>query len=259
MSGAADAALTAAFVDWEAKGPETKRTLLELLGPDFSFASRRALDFGCGGGRTLRHLLAEADTGELWGVDIDEAAIEFLAEHHAPPLHVRRVDPDPPLPFPDRHFDVAWAVSVFTHLTGNSLAWLLELHRVLAPGGLLVATYMGRHNCQYLTGEPWDEDRYGMCVLQHTNPWSRGGPNVMISDWWMRAHWGRIFEIGRVLDGVHNMSWAVLRRREVQLTEAELAAPADDPREYAALENNLRLVRRELEFWQQLAERRAPG
>jgi hypothetical protein len=37
---------------------------------------------------------------------------------------------------------------VFTHLSGNSAAWLLELHRVIEPGGLLMASYMGKYNSE---------------------------------------------------------------------------------------------------------------
>ena len=47
----------------------------------------------------------------------------------------------PPLSYPDQSFDLIYAISVFTHLNeemGN--AWLQELHRVLKPNGLLIAT-----------------------------------------------------------------------------------------------------------------------
>ncbi len=43
----------------------------------------------------------------------------------------------------DGSFDLIWAVSVFTHLAETWSAWLLELHRVLKPGGILLATFMG--------------------------------------------------------------------------------------------------------------------
>jgi SAM-dependent methyltransferase len=227
-------------------GAETKAALLGLLGDDWSFAGKRVLDFGCGAGRTLRHFLAEAGEAEIWGADIDAASIEWLQASLCPPLHAVRCAPAPPLPL-DRGFDLIWAISVFTHLTDTSLAWLLELHRLLAPGGLLVATYMGRWNSELLAGEPWDEDRIGMNVLRHDQGWDDGGPMVLMSDWWVRAHWGRAFDVLRVEPQVHGQSWALLRRRDVQLTVADLERPEDDPREVAALRHNLRQVQRELE------------
>jgi SAM-dependent methyltransferase len=41
-----------------------------------TFEGRRLLDFGCGVGKYLRHLLPEAEEGEVWGCDIDEPSIE---------------------------------------------------------------------------------------------------------------------------------------------------------------------------------------
>ena len=183
----------------------------------------------------------------MWGADIDGPSIEWLRANFCPPLNALQCQPDPPLPFEPGTFDLAWAISVFTHLTDNSLPWLLELHRVLKPGGLLIASYMGRWNSGlYDTGEPWDEDTVGMNVLHHLNAWDRGGPVVLMSDWWVRAHWGRAFEIVRVAPEVHSQSWALLRKRDVELTVADLERPEDDPREYLAVRRNLRQLQREL-------------
>ena len=83
---------------------------------------------------------------------------------------------------------------MFTHLTDNSLPWLAELHRTLRPGGLLIASYVGRFNGWLLTDEEWDEDRVGMNVLRRDQGWDDGGPIVLMSDWWVQEHWGRGFE-----------------------------------------------------------------
>jgi SAM-dependent methyltransferase len=228
-------------------GAETKSVLLSLLPDDWSFAGKRVLDFGCGAGRTLRHFLAEAENGEFWGADIDAASIDWLEETLCPPLHVRRSAAVPPLDFESRSFDLAWAISVFTHLTDSSIPWLLELHRLLKSDGLLIATYMGRWNSDVFTAEAWQEDRVGMNVLRHNQDWDSGGPVVLMSDWWVHAHWGRAFEILEVAPNVHGQSWALLRRREIELTPEDLERPADDLREYVALRHNLRQVQRELE------------
>ena len=226
-------------------GAETKAALLGLLPDGWSFAGKRVLDFGSGAGRTLRHFLVEAQTAEIWGADIDAASIEWLQRSLCPPLHATRCAPEPPLAV-DPGFDLIWAISVFTHLTDASLPWLLELHRLLAPGGLLIATYMGRWNSELLAGEPWDEDRIGMNVLRHDQGWDDGGPMVLMSDWWVCEHWGRAFEILDRRD-VHGQTWALLRKRDVSLSAADLERPSDDPRELAALRHNVRQLQRELE------------
>ena len=235
-----------AYQSWYAQGPETKSALVGLLPDDWSFEGKRVLDFGCGDGRTLREFLPEAEHGEFWGADIDAPSIARLEETLCPPVHAVRCEVDPPLGLDYGSFDLAWAVSVFTHLADNSIPWLLELHRLLRPGGLLIATYIGRWNSEYVAGEPWDEDRIGMNVLRHNQPWAAGGPNVLISDWWLRAHWGRAFDIVEIEPRIHNMSWALLRKRDVELTTEDVERPEDDPREYRAARHNLRQIRPEL-------------
>jgi SAM-dependent methyltransferase len=227
---------------YEVLGAETKTGLVDLLPHDWSFQGKRVLDFGCGAGRTLRHFVAEAETAEVWGADIDARSIEWLQQNLSPPLRAMHCEPEPPLRLEPGSFDLIWAISVFTHLADSSLAWLRDLHRLLKPGGLLIATYMGRWNSELITGEPWDEDTIGMNVLRDDEDWDSGGPIVLMSDWWVRAHWSRAFEILELIPNIHGQTWTLLRKRDVDLTAEELEAPADDPREYLALHHNVRQV-----------------
>ena len=238
---------------WEKLGPETRTAIVELLPAGWSFEGKRVMDFGCGAGRTLKHFLPDAERAEFWGVDIDAGSIDLLRETVSPPLRLMRSDYMPPLDLQSASFDLIWSISVFTHLTDNSLPWLLELHRLLRPGGLLIATYMGEWTSELLAGEPWDPDRIGMNVLRHNHPASDGAPLVMISDWWLREHWGRAFDVLEIDSQIHNQSWAVLRKRAVELTVADLEAAGSDPREYAALRHNLVQAQREIETIQQQA------
>ncbi len=233
------------FAAYERLGAETKTALMNLLPDDWSFEGKRMLDFGSGAGRTLRHFLAEARTAEFWGVDIDGRSVDWLLDNLCPPLHAIRCEPVPPIELEADSVDLAWAISVFTHLTDHSFAWLAEMHRVLRPDGLLMASYTGRWSSELLAGEPWDEDRVGMNVLRYDQDWDSGGPMVLMSDWWVREHWGRAFEVLKVEPLVHGQSWALLRKRDVEVTADQLAAPGDDPREFASLRHNLEQVQRE--------------
>ena len=239
------------FRTYEEMGAQTARAIVRLLPDDWSFDGKRVLDFGSGAGRTLRHFLGEAEKGEFWGTDIDRPSIEWLDENLCPPLNAWQCEAWPPLGLEHGSFDLAWAISVFTHLTDNSLAWLLELQRLLKPGGLLIATYMGRWNSEWFVGELWDEDRIGRNVLHHNRDWSVGGPAVLMSDWWVREHWGRAFEILETAPQIHNMSWALMRKRDVELTTDELERPGNDLREYEALRHNVRQLHREVAQLQQ--------
>lgn len=235
----------AGFAFYERFGRETKEELLRLLPDGWEMSGKRVLDFGCGAGRTLRHFLDEAEEAEFWGVDIDRPSIDWVRSILCPPLRAAVSTVDPPLDFESGYFDFAWAISIFTHLADNSAAWLIELHRILKPGGFLMASFMGEWNSEVVAGEPWDEDRVGMNVLRRDQPWEQGGPMVLMAEWWVREHWGRAFEVVAINPRFHEQSWAMLRKRDVVLTPEELLTPGADPREWTALRHGFTQNRRE--------------
>ncbi len=228
---------------YDGVGAILKQAIAASLPADWSWPDRKSLDFGCGAGRVLRHFGPEAHQGEIWGCDIDGPSIAWVREHLCPPFQAFLVSEQPGLPHADGYFDLVWALSVFTHLTDQWAGWLLELHRVLAPGGYLIATFMGADMSAESGIEEWDEDRVGMLVTGAGRPWSEGGPRVSHSEWWLRAHWGRAFEIVKLelsqgQPGSHSL--IVMRARPVRLTVDELELPeAGDPREFAAMRANL--------------------
>ncbi len=104
----------------------------------------RWLDFGCGCGRMSRHLAAADTRRRLTGVDVDRTAVSWAARH----LRGRffAIDDGPPIALPPASFDVAVAISVFTHLPEvRQRLWREELRRLLRPGGFLVATTLAPH------------------------------------------------------------------------------------------------------------------
>ena len=133
-------------------GRDRKRAIVRLLPDDYSFDDRRVLDFGCGSGRVLRHFLREARTGEFWGCDLHEPSIEWVTENLSPPINAHLLNGAPRLPHPDAHFDLVYAISVFTHITDDWSAWLPELHRVLKPGGFLISTFLRTRHLEEMGG-----------------------------------------------------------------------------------------------------------
>lgn len=100
----------------------------------------RWLDFGCGSGRVATHILESGITGQLSGVDIDEEAVRWLARHE-PRGHFAPISAAPPVSLDQSSFDVIYCISVFTHFDqALEKSWLTELARLLAPGGLLIAS-----------------------------------------------------------------------------------------------------------------------
>jgi SAM-dependent methyltransferase len=100
------------------------------------------LDFGCSSGRVLRHFYDETTNKnwKLFGVDIQAKPIQWMREFMPSEFCVYTGSTMPILPFPDNHFDVIYGFSIFTHIKFQWDMWLLELKRVLKPGGLLIQT-----------------------------------------------------------------------------------------------------------------------
>lgn len=239
------------YAPYEQLGRWLRAQVLDALPADWHLEGKQVLDFGCGAGRTLRHFLPEAEMGtaEFWGSDIDIDSIAWLTEHLCPPLHAIVNAEAPPLALPDNHFDLIYAISVFTHITSEWSAWLLEMHRLLKDDGLLLASFLGEGMSQQIAGEPWREDRIGMNVLASGQRWDRGGPNVLLSPWWIRAHWGRAFDIVTIDVGSSTGAQGVVvlrKRSNVRLNRDDLERLAPgEPREPLALRHSVDQLLRE--------------
>jgi SAM-dependent methyltransferase len=223
----------------------------------------RALDFGCGAGRTIRHFVPDAEAGrlELWGCDIAEPSIDWLRENMSPPLNVFVTTEEPGLPQPDDFFHAIWGLSVFTHITGAWAGWLLELHRVLADDGHLLLTFLNEGMAplwRELSGTDWDPDRVGMATFRENESWDLGGPIVFLSEWWLRAHWGRAFEIEHLEtrgfgQGDHGaQGYVVLRKRPGTFTTDDLTRPEPGERREALAED---WARRRRSTWRRARRR----
>ena len=117
--------------------------------------ARTILDFGCATGRITRQLLGVADPdAEVWGVDVHAPSIAWCAENLSPPFRFVTCTTAPHLPFRDGYFDLVIAASVLDTMVELRDAWLLELRRVLAPGGALYLTLVDRGSVEILLGVP---------------------------------------------------------------------------------------------------------
>ncbi len=228
-----------------------------LLPPDRSLADRQVLDFGCGVGRILRAALEQDPEAHFTGCEIHPPSVAWLREHLSPPASIIQSSELPPLPLPDARFDLIFGFSVFTHLVDSWSAWLLELRRLLKDDGYLVLTVFGPgHDAR---GEdPVSEDLVGMNVLYPSASWDTGGPLVVHSEWWLRAHWGRALEVVALHPGdpaggppLFGQGVLVLRKRPEPSTGAPsiemLEQPEpNEPRELLALRQNILSLRREV-------------
>ena len=108
----------------------------------------RVLDLGAGAGE-LTAAAAAAGT-EVIGAEVAEAALARARRAH-PALAFQLVSIDGPLPFDDGDFDVVWASEVIEHIA-DTARWLLEVRRVLVPGGTLLLTTPSHGRLRILIG-----------------------------------------------------------------------------------------------------------
>lgn len=98
------------------------------------------LDIGCASGRVLRHMARELPDLKAIGCDLNRYHVEWcnsFLPRNCQTFHSHSV---PSLPLEDNSLDVVSAYSVFTHIEAMETAWLMELRRVLKPGGIAWVT-----------------------------------------------------------------------------------------------------------------------
>ncbi len=100
------------------------------------------LDWGVGCGRVARHFI-DANC-QVTGVDIDPQNVAWC--RHNLLGQYDYISPQPPTNIPTNSIDLAFGISIFTHLTeDDQFKWLEELQRVIKPGGYALMTIQSEY------------------------------------------------------------------------------------------------------------------
>lgn len=94
------------------------------------------LDMGCASGRVVRHFAANRPEMDVYGCDLNRHHIEWICRYLPSNVCAFQTHSVPNIPLPDNSLDVVTAYSVFTHIEAFETAWLMELRRLLKPGGI---------------------------------------------------------------------------------------------------------------------------
>lgn len=132
---------------WDTTG--TTKTFTHPLEPawlDGVDRDTRVLDYGCGYGRLAGELAALGFTG-VEGVDIAPALVR-RARAEQPGARFSVLEDPPRMSYPDASFGAALLFAVLTCIPSDEQqrALAAELHRVLAPGGLLYVSDLERQD-----------------------------------------------------------------------------------------------------------------
>jgi SAM-dependent methyltransferase len=133
---------------WTVVGPTSReefealgRGKIALLIEQGLKPNSRILDVGCGTGQLVAGLLDYlASEGRYYGTDIAPEAIEFCREKYRRPNFVFLRNEMTGVPIKGLLFDCIYLGSVFTHMFPDEIqAMLIDLRRLLAPGGVIIA------------------------------------------------------------------------------------------------------------------------
>lgn len=194
----------------------------------------RYLDMGGSTGRVARHAARDQDV-ECWLNDINVNWIDWLDENFAYPLHFYQSRLLPNIPLEDNSLSLISAFSVFTHLDCDETQWLLEMKRVLSPGGMLYITTLDSNVWDTLKSPDWewlrksisrgnDDERLEQLVQDPMQGdrfvWEYSNAeayniNVFLSRDYIERRWSRFFEIVSYQPSGHGYQTAITLRKRL--------------------------------------------
>lgn len=194
------------------------------------------LDMGCASGRVLRHFMIREKNAELWAMDINIRHVEWVRRHLDRSVRIFHGTVMPSLPLADNSLSLIYAFSVFTHINLLESTWLLELRRVLKPGGIAYLTIHSDRTWKNLNPD-WPIYKALLDSSQFISEYTvtkefLQGPmpkektvftyitdktyntNVFHHSDYIRNLWGRYFEVIDIVEAVHDYQDAVLLRKK---------------------------------------------
>ncbi len=191
------------------KGLDIAASFSERIDAHVKAEHLRVAEWGCGLGRILRHM---PDRYEKTGFDYNADAIDWCSEHIKNATFFHN-DLMPPLPAAAASFDSVYAFSVFTHLSPEAHdAWIADIARVLAPGGVFFALFHMKPRPGQLL--PEEEVRFARGELV-TRGGVKEGSRTYVAyhpESWLRHH---LFHGWEILEGpvdFHGQSLIAARR-----------------------------------------------
>lgn len=201
---------------------------------DLGVEVKSLLELGCATGRVLRHFSCQPERPlHVLGADINLKHVLWINRHLSGHIVAFQNLAIPKLPLPDNGLDLVTAFSVFTHIESFETFWLLEMNRVLRPGGLAYVTIHSERTWSEMD-ETWPLYKP---VSRHPGFTSAGtdgkmgkerlifrwrgesaySANVFLSYDYVRSHWGRIFDIVAIKPNYPRYQDVVVLRKRAAL------------------------------------------
>lgn len=190
---------------------------------------RSMFDIGCASGRLLRHISCQTDVEEICGSDINRLHVEWIGRNLPQNIRAFQGTSIPTLPIPSASVDLVTAFSVFTHIECFDTTWMMELRRILRPGGVAWLTIHGDRTWRELRPE-WPlfpaldthpdyqpirnlpqipEDR--AVFRWHAN--RSYSANIFYRDEYLKRTWGRYLDFQEIIPALPAFQDVIILRR----------------------------------------------
>lgn len=170
------------------------------------------LDWGCGCGRVIQHLIRFIGSERICGCDIDAAAIAWDKENIVGP-QFDRIAPHPPTLYESDSFDIIYGVSVMTHLGEEvQTQWLEELNRIARPGAIVALSIIGETlraaNMPVSVANEFATQGFASFIPNYSDLFSDFSypgyyQEAYHSLAYIAAHWGQYFEVLECVETKH--------------------------------------------------------
>ena len=198
---------------------------LTTIAASYGVAGGNYFDFGGSTGRVFRHFHFQSADWRVWSSDFKITSVEWNLAHFPSEITVFQGTYFPFVPIDDRTFDLISAMSVFTHIDEIETSWLLELRRIMKPGGIAIVTIHNEDT--WLNMPPELRERIEKCspelAAMPTLPPGRIASNfrdddpyrcnVFHSNDYIRTQWIRVFDVKDIIPRASGAQSAVILQR----------------------------------------------
>jgi SAM-dependent methyltransferase len=143
-------------------GDKAAKSIQNIL-LDYNLSNPKILDWGCAAGRVIRWIPKYMQC-QLYGCDINCNYINWCQKYINHIGSFSQCTTFPHLPYADNSFDCVYGLSVFTHINQLIDMWLLELHRILKPSGILLITMHDDDAYKIITKHANDDNHPGSAI-----------------------------------------------------------------------------------------------
>lgn len=201
---------------------------LETLAENHGIEIKAFFDFACSSGRVARHFLVNKEKTTVYGTDMFANYIQWLVRNFPDRGTFFQNSIAPHAPLEDNSVDFVYGGSIFSHLDEFETAWLMEIRRILRPGGMAFLTILSDRTWEHLTDgadmvhfltqnkhtsllagtEPIDRDflfqkmPQERVILRNTdNPYFN--VHTFLDRNYVRRTWGRIMNVVDIIEKAH--------------------------------------------------------